>query len=67
MHQFSYAAEGEGVSEESDRMMVLLQELTALKRTGGAKSGEGLISEERREEITKEMKQLAAQKKKRSQ
>ena len=67
MHQFSYAAEGEGVSEESDRMMGLLQELTALKRTGGAKSGEGLISEERREEITKEMKQLAAQKKKRSQ
>lgn len=53
------------VSEESDRMMVLLQELTALKRAG--KSEEQLISKKRRKEITKEMKQLALQKKENSQ
>ena len=53
------------MSEESDRMMVLLQELTALKRAG--KSEEQLISKKRRKEITKEMKQLALQKKENSQ
>ena len=55
------------VSEESDRMMVLLQELSALKKAGAGKSGEGLIPKKRRKEITEEMKQLAVQKKKHSQ
>lgn len=50
------------MSEESDRMMVLLQELEAQKKAdeNGEKS---LITKKRRKEISREMKQLALQKK----
>ena len=50
------------MSEESDRMMVLLQELEASKKA--AENGEkSLITKKRRGEISREMKQLAVQKK----
>ena len=50
------------MSEESDRMMVLLQELEAQKKANenGEKSP---ITKKRRKEISREMKQLALQKK----
>jgi hypothetical protein len=50
------------MSEESDRMMVLLQELEALKKAdeNGINS---LITKKRRKEISREMKELAVQKK----
>lgn len=51
------------MNEESDRMMVLLQELAALKRT----KRQDLVPGKRRKEITQEMKQLAEEKKKDSQ
>jgi hypothetical protein len=53
---------GADMSEQSDRMMVLLQELEALKKAdeNGEKS---LITKKRRKEISREMKQLALQKK----
>jgi hypothetical protein len=49
------------MSEESDRMMVLLQELAALKKAQG--KGRGVISRKRRKEISQEMKQLASRSK----
>jgi hypothetical protein len=53
---------GTTMSEESDRMMVLLKELGALKKA--EENGEqSLISKKRRKEISREMKQLALQKK----
>ena len=48
------------MSEESDRMMVLLQELAALKRGEGPQDKRA--ARKRRREISKEMKQLAAEK-----
>ena len=51
------------MSEESDEMMILLQELAALNKDVET-SGDTLISKKRRTEIKKEMKQLAAQKEK---
>lgn len=50
------------MSEESDRMMDLLQELAALKRGEGRKDKR--TAGKRRREIGKEMKQLAAEKNK---
>lgn len=53
---------GAFMSEESDRMMVLLQELEAQKKAD--ENGEKrLITKKRRKEISREMKQLALQKK----
>ena len=48
------------MSEASDRMMVLLQELAALKKTGNKNP---IVTKQRRKEISQEMKQLASQKK----
>jgi hypothetical protein len=48
------------MTEESDRMMVLLQELAALKRGEG--SHDRGTARKRRREISKEMKKLATQK-----
>ena len=48
------------MSEESDRMMVLLQELAALKTVNPE---DRLAARKRRREISKEMKELAARKK----
>jgi len=53
---------GKGVNEPSERMMLLLQELAVLKKTGS----KGLPRNKRRIEISQEMKQLAGQKKKTS-
>lgn len=50
------------MSEESDRMMVLLQELEALKKAD-ENDEKSLITKKRRDEISREMKQLAVQKK----
>lgn len=52
----------QSMSEQSDRMMVLLQELQATKKAdeNGEKSP---ITKKRRREISREMKQLALQKK----
>ena len=50
------------MSEESDRMMVLLQELAALKQEEGD-GKKSVISKQRRSEIRKEMKQLASDRK----
>ena len=55
------------MSEESDRMMALLEELAVLKREGERTSGQSLVSKKRRKEISEEMKLLAAQKKEHSQ
>ena len=52
------------MNDESDRMMVLLQELAALKKTGRGNSRQVLVPRKRREEITQEMKRLAKEKKK---
>ena len=49
------------MSEESDRMMVLLQELAALKKTTG-KGMNALSNRKRRREIGQEIKKLAAEK-----
>ena len=51
---------GKGTNEESQRMMLLLQELAVLKRDESRSFGRV----KRRKEITQEMKRLAAQKKK---
>jgi hypothetical protein len=51
-----------GLNEESERMMLLLQELAVLERTGSKKFNRL----KRRKEITQEMKRLAAEKKKTS-
>ena len=48
------------MSEESDRMMVLLQELAALKRGEGIKDRRS--ARQRQREIGQEMKQIAAEK-----
>jgi len=50
------------MSEESDRMMVLLQELEAQKKAD-ENGDKRLITKKRRKEIRREMKQLALQKK----
>jgi len=50
---------GKSLNEESERMMLLLQELAAVKKTGSKRS----IDLKRRKEISREMKRLAAQKK----
>jgi len=50
------------MSEESDRMMDLLQELAALKR--GESRVDKHTARKRRREISQEMKQLAAEKNK---
>jgi hypothetical protein len=50
------------MSEESDRMMVLLQELAALK-TADESERNSPAAQKRRREISREMKQLALQKK----
>lgn len=55
------------MSEESDRMMVLLEELAVLKREAERSSGQNLVSKKRRREITEEMKRLAVQKEEHSQ
>jgi hypothetical protein len=55
------------MSEESDRMMVLLEELAVLKREGERNSRQSLVSKKRRKEISEEMKRLAAQKEEHSQ
>jgi hypothetical protein len=52
---------GEVMSEESDRMMVLLQELAALKM-GDDNERNSPAAKKRRREISREMKQLALQK-----
>ena len=51
------------MSEESDRMMVLLQELAALK-TVDENERSSPSTKQRRLEISREMKQLASQKEK---
>lgn len=50
------------MSEQSDRMMVLLHELKALKKRE-ENGEESFITKQRRKEINREMKQLALQKK----
>ena len=56
------------MSEESDRMMVLLEELAVLKKAEGQSSRQSrLVSKKRRKEISEEMKRLAAQKEAHSQ
>jgi hypothetical protein len=50
------------MSEESDRMMVLLQELAVLKKGTGTRRT-GPMTRKRRKEIGQEMKRLARQKK----
>jgi hypothetical protein len=52
---------GEVMSEESDRMMILLQELAALK-TVDDNERNSPAAKRRRREISREMKQLALQK-----
>ncbi len=49
------------MSEESDRMIILLQELVALKKATG-KGTNALSNKKRRREISQEMKKLAAEK-----
>jgi hypothetical protein len=56
-------AEGRAMSEESDRMMTLLQELAVLKSRQAKNMDERRTARKRRNEISKEMKELAAQKK----
>lgn len=51
------------MSEESDRMMTLLQELAALKKGQGETARDPLIVRKRRREISREMKNLAEKKK----
>ena len=48
------------MSEESDRMVVLLQELAVLKKAVGS-GKDKLITKKRRREISDEMKRLASQ------
>jgi hypothetical protein len=50
------------MSEESERMMILLQELAALKEAD-KQEGNSVDTTKRRTEISREMKQLALQKK----
>lgn len=55
------------MTEQSDRMLILLQELAALKEMeeqGG--NADTASHRKRKREITKEMKQLAAERKSRS-
>jgi len=49
---------GKGVNEESERMLLLLQELAVLKKTGS----KGPTATKRRKEISQEMKRLAGKK-----
>jgi hypothetical protein len=58
---------GQKVNEESDRMMVLLQELAALKASKPGNFSQDLVTKKRRREITQEMKRLAAEKQQESQ
>src|SRR5262252_5876634 len=51
------------MSEESDQMMILLQELAALKKEAET-AGDTRISKNRRTEIRTQIKQLAARKEK---
>jgi len=53
-------------TEESDRMMTLLQELSAIKKAEEGNCSGDLDTRTRRRQISKEMKQLAAEKKKQS-
>ena len=55
------------MNEESDRMMVLLQELAALKESKRGNSRQELVPKKRRGEISQEMKRLAAEKQQESQ
>lgn len=55
------------MSEESDRMMGLLEELAVLKKEAERSSTQSLVSKKRRKEIGEEMKRLAAQKEEQSQ
>lgn len=55
------------MNDESDRMMVLLQELATLKKTGPGDSRQALVPRKRRQEISQEIKRLAEEKKKDSQ
>lgn len=50
------------MSEQSDRMMLLLQELQAQKKAD-EKGEKNLITKKRRKEISREMKRLALEKK----
>lgn len=50
------------MSEQSDRMMMLLQELEAQKKAD-ENDEKNLITKKRRKEISREMKQLALEKK----
>jgi len=50
------------MSEESNRMMTLLQELAALKKGEGAIATDPIAARKRRREIGTEMKKLAAEK-----
>ena len=53
------------MTEQSDRMLMLLQELAALKELGGRGRGADAVARrKRRKEIRAEMKQLADEKKK---
>jgi hypothetical protein len=47
-----------GVDEESEEMLILLQELAALKKS----EVESSVATKRREEIAREIKEVAAQK-----
>jgi hypothetical protein len=51
------------MSEKSDRMLTLMQELAALKEAGDAGTRVDATLRKRRKEISREMKQLAADKK----
>jgi hypothetical protein len=51
------------MSEESDRMMTLLQELAVLKSREAINADDRRTARKRRSEISREMKELAAQKK----
>lgn len=61
-HDYSECNRGGRVSEGSDHMMMLLQELAALKKENETQ-GETLSNTKRRTEIGEEMKQLVQKKK----
>ena len=55
------------MNEQSDRMMVLLEELAVLKESKRGNFSQDLVTKKRRREITQEMKRLAAEKQQESQ
>jgi hypothetical protein len=55
------------MSEESERMLELLQEVAGLKESDESNQADAVIHRKRRKQIGEEMKQLARSKKKQKQ